>query len=127
MPLFISPNTSFWGDFAMCLLATATGDVLFMLIIYVTLAVIHRRIGWIAQRNVYSHPATWLIPVVIGVLLAVSFELWAVHAVGRWQYGSMPLIPVIKVGVTPVLQMIVIPLVSLVAARTQARETDAHT
>lgn len=54
----------------------------------------------------YSHPATWVIPALVGCLLAVSFELWAVYAVQRWQYGIMPLIPVIRVGVTPVLQMV---------------------
>ena len=46
----------------------------------------------------------------IGVLLAVSFELWAIYAVRRWEYGSMPLIPIIGVGITPVLQMVIVPL-----------------
>ena len=62
------------------------------------------------DRSAFAHPATWIVPLVIGILLAVSFELWAVHAVNRWTYSSMPLVPIIHVGITPVLQMVFIPL-----------------
>ena len=110
MPLFETGDASLWDVFAMCLFATATGDMLFMLTLYLTVAVIHKKLWWLSDRAVYSHPATWVVPLLIGVLLAVSFELWAVHAVQRWQYSSMPLVPIIHVGVTPVLQMMLIPL-----------------
>lgn len=110
MPLFESGNRPFWENFKMCLWATATGDMLFMLTLYLTVAVIHKNIWWVCDRTSFKHPATWIIPVIIGVLLAVSFELWAVHATNRWTYSSMPIIPVVEVGLTPVLQMILIPL-----------------
>jgi L-cystine uptake protein TcyP (sodium:dicarboxylate symporter family) len=62
----------------------------------------------------YAHPATWILALLIGALLAVSFELWAVFADHRWQYAaSMPLIPILQIGFTPVLQMIFIPLLVL--------------
>lgn len=80
------------------------------LTLYLTVAVIHKKRWWLSDRAVYSRPAAWIVPLIVGVLLAVSFELWAVHAVHRWQYRSMPLVPVIHVGVTPVFQMILIPL-----------------
>jgi hypothetical protein len=117
MPLFESGDASLWDTFAMCLLATATGDMLFMLTLYLTVAVIHKNFWWLSDRTVYSHPATWIVPSIIGVLLAVSFELWAVHAVERWEYSSMPLVPVIHVGVPPVLQMMVIPLAATTLCR----------
>ena len=117
MPLFETAYGSFWEGFKMCLFATATGDMLFMLTLYATLAVIHRDLCWVADRTAYAHPATWLVPVLIGILLAVSFELWAVHAVSRWRYGSMPVVPVLGVGLTPVLQMIVVPLLTLALCR----------
>ena len=120
MPLFETAQDSFWEDFKMCLFATATGDMLFMLTLYLTIAVIHRDMLWPADRTLYSHLATWVVPVVIGVLLATSFELWAVHAVGRWEYGSMPLIPILQVGVTPIFQMIVVPLLTLALSRAAA-------
>lgn len=110
MPLFEAGDASLRDTFWMCLFATATGDMLFMLTLYLTVALIHRSFWWACDRSTYSHPATWIVPVIIGVLLAVSFELWAVHATDRWAYSSMPIIPVIKVGLTPVLQMTLIPL-----------------
>ena len=117
MPLFESSDASFRETFLMCLKATATGDMLFMLTLYGTLAVVHRDSSWLSKRQAYSHPATWIVPVIVGVLLAVSFELWAIHAVHRWTYAGMPLVPVVQVGLTPVLQLIVIPLATLGVCR----------
>jgi hypothetical protein len=117
MPLFESGNASLWDVFTMCLFATATGDMLFMLTLYLTVAVIHKKAWWLSDRSAYSHPATWIVPLIVGVLLAVSFELWAVHAVHRWKYSSMPLVPVIQVGLMPVLQMVVIPLAAMAMCR----------
>ncbi len=68
--------------------------------------------------------AAWAITLLIGVLLAVSFELWAVYVDQRWQYTqSMPLIPVLQVGLTPVLQMLIIPLVTLLLTSRFSRPT----
>lgn len=120
MPLYVSPNRSFWEDFRMCLYATATGDMLFMLTLYLTIAVIHQDFWWPMHRVIYAHPGTWVVPVLVGVLLAVSFELWAIHAARRWEYDSMPMIPVLHVGLTPVLQMILIPLATLSICRRMA-------
>ena len=119
MPLFEAAG-SWRENFAMCLFATATGDMLFMLTLYLTLVVTHRDLCWVGNREAYRHPATWVLPVLVGVLLAVSFELWAVYAVGRWKYGSMPVIPVLGVGLTPALQMIVVPLLTLAFSRRTA-------
>lgn len=91
-----------------------------MLTLYLTIALIHRDMLWPAHRKLYTHPATWVVPVVTGVLLATSFELWAVYAVGRWDYGSMPLIPILQVGVTPIFQMIFVSLLTLAISRATA-------
>lgn len=117
MPLYEVGDASLWNTFKMCLFATATGDMLFTLVLYLTVVVIHKNLWWPNDRAAYLHPATWTVPVLLGTLLAVSFELWAVHAVQRWQYGSMPMVPVIRVGVTPVLQMIFIPLAAAALCR----------
>jgi hypothetical protein len=127
MPLFKSANASTYENVQMCLFATATGDMLFMLTLYLTAAVIHRDCCWLTDRAVYSHPATWSVLILVGMLLAVSFELWSVHAVRRWEYGSsMPLVPFIRVGVTPILQMVLIPPASIAICRfTAFRVLDA--
>ncbi|OIO55174.1 hypothetical protein AUJ46_01855 [Candidatus Peregrinibacteria bacterium CG1_02_54_53] len=104
--------TSFRQHFWICLKATG-GDLLFMLVIYTSLALIHRDPLWISNRPTYAHPATWIIMPLIGALLAIAFELWAVYVANRWQYAAMPLIPVVGVGLLPVLQMIIIPLAAV--------------
>lgn len=105
--------TSFRQHFWICFKAT-WGDLFFMFIIYASLAFVHRNPLWIADRSTYTHPATWVITLLLGILLAVSFELWAVYVDHRWQYAeAMPLIPVIKIGLTPVLQMLFIPIITL--------------
>jgi len=116
-PLFESGDNTAWENFTMCLSATATGDMLFMLMLYLTVALIHRSVWWACDRSSYSHPATWIVSAIIGVLLAVSFELWSVHATDRWVYSSMPIIPVLKVGLTPVLHMLLVPLAATPCAR----------
>lgn len=104
---------SFQQHFWICFKAT-WGDLLFMLTIYATLAIIHRDTFWVADRSRYAYPATWIIALLMGVLLAVSFELWAVEVDHRWQYTeAMPLIPILQIGLTPVLQMLIIPLITL--------------
>lgn len=110
MPLFRLPEMPRWERVKMCLFSTATGDMAFMLTLYLTVAAIHQQLWWLADRRSYTHAATWILQVLVGGLLAISFELWAVYAIHRWEYASMPLVPVIRVGVTPLLQMILVPL-----------------
>lgn len=105
--------TSFPQHFWICLKATATGDMFFMVFLYLLLAVMHQDFFWPLEKSAYRHPATWLLPVVIGVLCAMSFELWAVYVTHRWTYAAMPLLPIIGIGLTPVLQMVAVPLMTL--------------
>lgn len=82
-----------------------------MLIIYAVLAALNRNFFWVSDRTVYSHAMTWIVPLLIGAFLAVSFEWWAL-SMHRWVYGAMPTL--LGIGVLPVLQMIVVPLMTLV-------------
>jgi len=96
----------------------AGGDLLLMGILYLVLVLAIGSWRWPLEPASYRHPATWVLTPAVGALLAVAFELWAVYVDHRWAYGtSMPLIPGLSVGVTPVLQMIVIPLLVLVLLR----------
>lgn len=108
---------SFRQHFWICLKAS-WGDFLFMLVIYVTLACLHRNPFWLADRTTYTQPATWVLALIIGVFLAMTFELWAVYIDHRWQYTeAMPLIPFVNIGLTPVLQMAVVPVLTLLFTR----------
>lgn len=113
MPLFDFNGLSYWRAIQICIVATATGDMAFMAAIYLVVALVHGDLWWIGRRSAFRNAATWSLPVIVGMLLAISFELWAVHVARRWSYGSMPIVPVLGVGVTPLLQMIVIPLATL--------------
>jgi hypothetical protein len=106
---FVSSKT----HFLVCLYATATGDMIFMALIYVSLVCVHKNLWWILRKESYSHIATWVLPIIIGGLLAMSYELWAIYVEHRWEYGDMPLIPHLGVGIFPILQMIFIPLGTL--------------
>lgn len=47
---------------------------------------------------------SWLI-ILIGILVSVFIELYALRT-GRWEYnGYMPIIPIIGVGLTPAIQI----------------------
>ena len=116
-PLYIN-FLSYAQHFEACLRATATGDMFAMLLIYLSLAIIHQRLFWLTDKSVYRHPATWIIPIFIGVMIAVIFELRAVYATQSWQYtDTMPLVPFLQIGITPVLQMIIIPPLTILLTR----------
>lgn len=101
---------SFVQHFGMCLYATATGDMIFMAVIFVALAAAFADPDWLRRPGLVRHPATWALPLIIGPLLAVGYELWAIHAEGRWVYGElMPIVPVLQIGFSPLAQMVVIP------------------
>ena len=85
-----------------------------MLLMYAVLAIVHQDPLWLTKKSTYAHPATWIMTLLLGVLLAVNVELWAVYVAGRWQYeDAMPLVPILHVGLTPILQMLIIPLAVL--------------
>lgn len=121
MPLYANA-APFREHFWICLKATATGDMLFMITIYGALAVVHQNAFWISHRALFAHPATWTIALLVGFLLAVGMELWAVYVDYRWAYAeAMPMVPVLGIGLTPVLQMMLIPPMTLLLSRSLTR------
>lgn len=108
-PLFANYDSG-WESFKRCLFATATGDMFFMAVIYLSISAAFADVRWIPRRELLRHPGPWILSVIIGVLLGLCFELWAIHVEERWSYGRMPIMPILNVGLTPILQMIFIPL-----------------
>ena len=116
---------SFAQHFGMCLYATATGDMIFMAVIYAGLAAAFSNPDWPRRLDLLRHSATWILPLIIGPLLAVSFELWVIHVEERWVYGElMPVVPVLEVGLSPLAQMAVIPPATILLAHKFLREPD---
>ena len=49
-----------------------------------------------------------------GVLVTIAFEWYAVYWAGRWSYSDlMPIVPLLRVGLAPLAQWIVLPLAVL--------------
>lgn len=108
---------SFAQHFWMCLYATVTGDMIFMGVIYIALASSFADTDWLRRPGLLRHPATWTLPLIVGILLATCYELWAIHVEERWIYGElMPTVPVLHVGLLPLIQMIVIPSATVVVS-----------
>jgi hypothetical protein len=91
-----------------CTLATL-GDVAITLAVYGAgaLAAGHPRWGATGRWNVYATAA------LLGGACAVAIE-WKALASGRWSYtGSMPVVPVLGVGLWPLLQLTLLVPVAL--------------
>lgn len=97
--------SNFWQHLPICSIASL-GDVLIILVLYFVLAIVNRDMLWISKMN----RADVAVLIVLGVLVAIGIEKWAL-ATERWQYNlSMPLIPYIEVELLPALQMGLLPL-----------------
>lgn len=82
------------------------GDVVIIGIIFL---LSYLMFGYDFLKDKYSVKNLFVV-IIIGLTMAVLIEKYAL-ASGRWEYNSaMPIIPLLKVGLTPVLQMILIPL-----------------
>jgi hypothetical protein len=98
-PLF-QGYASFVAHFPMCAVGTV-GDVVITLFVYFIIALLKNDFNWIAALN----KKDIVILAVVGFLIAVGIE-WRALLFGRWAYiGAMPILPYLKVGLTPVIQM----------------------
>ena len=114
-PLFAGYEdfTSIWWH---CFVASLGDGVLVLLMFGV---------GWLAWRrqNWFERPGAWgyALMLVSGLTIAIAVEWIAVHVLQRWAYlPAMPQLPVIDIGIVPIVQMLVLPplIFRIVAART---------
>ncbi len=86
--------------------APSLGDGLLVLIIFALGWAVLRRRDWFTQPGVRGYA----LMLIAGLAIAISVELVAVHALGRWAYTArMPIVLGLGVGVAPVAQMLVLP------------------
>jgi len=104
-PLYFG-YTDFFAHFEICLMATL-GDIVIFYGVYLVFALAWKDWRWF---TVLSAPKMATLAA-IGFITAVIIERWAL-LVGRWAYmDAMPIVPIVQVGLLPVLQMMVLPLV----------------
>lgn len=110
-PLYADMGMSRWEKVLECARASV-GDVGIVLGLFGFMVLATGRPDWF-RRGWRSLAALAL----AGLALAVSFELHALLT-GRWEYGeAMPIVPILEVGVTPLLQMSVLPVVLVLSSR----------
>lgn len=97
-----------WAIGLLICFQAALGDGLLVLALYGLGYAFFRRREWILQPGV----AGYSLLVLAGMVIAVAIEMQAL-AWGRWAYNArMPIISGIRVGLIPVLQMIMLPLLA---------------
>lgn len=104
IPLYKEGIYSF-NHILFCLLASAA-DVIMVMLIYFGFAIICKNAMWV--QNLKPINIIFLILVGgIGAILAETRHL----SIGTWSYAAiMPVIPVVNVGLSPVLQFMILPL-----------------
>lgn len=104
IPLYKNPVYDF-NHIEFCALASLA-DVLMVLLLYFGIALMFKNPFWIEPLKLQKIS----IVVLIGGVGAVLSEMWHL-SLGSWAYNnSMPIIPFVSVGIAPVLQFMILPL-----------------
>jgi hypothetical protein len=104
MPLYKNATYNF-DHIAFCVLASIA-DVLMVLLMYFMFAFILKNLFWIQHLKIYQI----LLIILTGGVGAVLSEIRHL-SLGSWVYNfSMPIIPILNVGISPVLQFMLLPL-----------------
>ena len=108
------PDLPHWEGVKLCGLASI-GDAAIVLVAFWCVAAAARSRAWILnprRRDLAGF-------IGIGVLVMIGLE-WSALATGRWRYSeAMPAIPVLGVGLMPVLQWSLLPLLAAWLVRRQ--------
>ena len=108
MPFFEAMKFSDPMSWLICFRASL-GDGIIVLTIWVIGFLILRKTAWAEYLNVRSI----LILLLSGSLIAIGIELLALKT-DRWRYSDiMPLVPLVNVGLIPLLQLLFLPWISI--------------
>lgn len=111
MPLYQDMSFAALSSWLLCFRASL-GDGLIIVAIWALGALLYRRGRWF--RPLQSGPALFLLA--SGALIAVVIELHALAA-ERWSYSEMmPIIPWLEVGLSPFVQLLLLPWCMMVLA-----------
>lgn len=93
-------------------------DALMAVLLYLIVGVLTRNMYW--GRRFSNKRLSMLL--VLGGLWAIIVEYHALNIAHRWAYAdSMPLLPVLNVGLVPVLQMMIVPMIAILLIRGQLK------
>lgn len=108
MFLYENHTNGFW-NFIFLHIKASLGDVVIFLLIYLLGALIFQSKKWFVKEN----KSKYFIASLLGLIIAIVIERYAL-ATQRWAYNNlMPVIPLLKVGLSPILQMIILPPITI--------------
>lgn len=111
MPLYKSMPFTDVMNWLYCFRASL-GDGIIILIIWAAGVLVFRSIRWFRNPGI----GKVFLLFVSGSVIAISIELYAVST-GRWVYTAlMPLVPPFDVGLSPYLQLLVLPIILMLLA-----------
>tara|TARA_R110002167_G_scaffold56471_3_gene160242 strand:- start:6067 stop:6606 length:540 start_codon:yes stop_codon:yes gene_type:complete len=95
-----------WQHISFCALASIA-DMLMVLILFFGFALVYRNIYWIMDLDNEK-----IVPLIlIGSVGAIIGEIWHITH-GDWSYAeAMPLVPLVEIGLSPLLQFALLPYI----------------
>ena len=109
-PLFVFKEQSSWSALTACLWFCAGVDAMMMVFVYWVVALIRQDRCWFLRGRSVDR----VLFALTALTLAFASEYTAVHYRNLWEYSErMPLIPFARVGLTPMLQWIILPTLIL--------------
>jgi hypothetical protein len=77
-----------------------------------------RLLGYGPAALLLLRPVPVIAWMLTGVLVTIAFEIHATQLADRWQYAErMPVLPLLDVGIVPVIQWLLVPLLMLFFSR----------
>lgn len=104
-PLYVGMTVYDAGVFWHCFFASLGDGVMVLLIVTVGWFALHK-LAWLLRPGIRGY----LVIITVGFVMAVLVEWVAVHILNRWEYTeSMPTLPVFRIGLLPIAQMLILP------------------
>ncbi|MFA6184404.1 MAG: hypothetical protein WC682_04900 [Parcubacteria group bacterium] len=102
--LYMPHYAGFWS-FVFIHIKASLGDMLIYVLLYLSGAFVFRNNKWFLTQRKYPY----LFLIFMGFCLAIIIENFALKS-GRWAYNDlMPIVPIINIGLSPILQLVIIP------------------
>lgn len=109
-PLYTVWHQNDWGYIAYGLVHCTLGDLAILLVSYESVALLSRNRHWYTRAGI----ANGTLFVSLGAVYTVFSEITNVRVKGTWGYtDAMPVVPVLGIGGTPLLQWLLIPPIVL--------------
>jgi hypothetical protein len=118
VPLFAGmPTADHWRAILVCGRATL-GDVVIALIAFWGVAAVARSRSWVVRPTVRQAVGF----AAIGAVITIVMERLATQVLHRWAYAAtMPVVPILDIGLSPLLQWLLLPPLVLWFVRRQLR------